>query len=409
MGSARVARQEAPGTQVLARWIVGALVFATFFDLFVQYPIAAPYASALGASPALVGLIVATYSITNLLGNVAAGFGLDRLGRIPLIVAGTVGTAVVLVLYVLVQTPGQLLLLRALHGLTVAALAPGAFALAGDLAAPEERARVMGQNGAIIALAAIVAPAFAGVMQQRAGFAPVFLIDAALLATVGFLVFFVRGVTPGRRGVEATGSQERGTLVALVPALLGPYLAVLAFTTGLGTLVTALPDRLQTLGITPAIRGAAFSTYGIVAALVMVSPLAVRMARRSWRISVTLGLFLVALGLAVASALGATEQAVVERSTLIGAALFGLGFGFLFPALTAEVARRAEREQRGRAFGLFYALYSLGVIVGSLLAGAVGEFAGVAGGWPLVAGALVSGTCAVVLLVARRERRAVGE
>ena len=49
------------------------VVFATFLDLFVQFPVVAPFARTLGAAPALVGLIVGVYSLTNLLGNLAAG------------------------------------------------------------------------------------------------------------------------------------------------------------------------------------------------------------------------------------------------------------------------------------------------------------------------------------------------
>ncbi|MCX7624118.1 MAG: MFS transporter [Thermomicrobium sp.] len=386
-------------------WIVRILVFATFFDLFVQYPIAAPYASTLGASPAFVGAIVAAYSVANLAGNLVAGIALDRIGRFPLLVAGTFGTAAVVTTYAVVSSPTALFALRLLHGLVVAALAPGSFALSGDSVPAEERARAMGINGAIIAFAAIVAPAFAGIVQERYGFATVFLADALLLAVTGVVVALsVRSVRVAEANVRATSGLA--PTWSIVRRLADPYVAVLAFTVALGAFVTALPERLQALGIAPSVRGAAFSTYGIVAALVMVSPLVGRVARRDWARAVTLGLAMIAVGLAVTGADASARG--IERLTLGGAGLFGLGFGFLFPALTAEVARRAGRGERGRAFGWFYALYSLGVVAGSLLAGTIGEFFGSQTGWPLVAGGSVSALGAALChsLSRRRVRNA---
>ena len=56
--------------------------------------------------------------------------------------------------------------------------------------------------------------------------------------------------------------------------------------------------------------------------------------------------------------------------------VFGLGFSLLFPAATALVADAAAPSERGTAFGVFYAVYSLGTIVGSLAAGALSGMAG---------------------------------
>jgi MFS family permease len=46
-------------------------------------------------------------------------------------------------------------------------------------------------------------------------------------------------------------------------------------------------------------------------------------------------------------------------------ALFGLGHGFVFPAASTLVSRRADPEQHGVVTGLFYALLVSGVVVGA--------------------------------------------
>ncbi|MCX2727571.1 MFS transporter [Thermomicrobium sp. 4228-Ro] len=385
-------------------WVLRLLLFASFFDLFVQYPIAAPYASALGASPALVGAIVAAYSVSNLLGNVVAGIALDRFGRFPLLVAGALTTAAVVAAYTLARTPAQLLSLRLLHGLTVAALAPGTFALSGDLAQGDRRARAMGANGAVIALAAIIAPALAGIVQERTGFATVFLLDALVLAVAGSLVLAAGRSLRRLESARGGRAQSPSSALTALRALTVPYGALLLFAFALGTFVTGLPEQLHALGIAPSIRGAAFSTYGLVAAGVMVSPIASRLIRRAWRLGTAIGSLSIAIGLGLAGTGSAVST--VERAVLSGAAFFGLGFGFLFPALTTEVARRTEPGQRGRAFGVFYALYSLGVIGGSLVAGWLSERAGADSGWPLWIGAAVA-LCGVAFPLLERCRSAL--
>ena len=52
--------------------------------------------------------------------------------------------------------------------------------------------------------------------------------------------------------------------------------------------------------------------------------------------------------------------------------VFGVGFGLLFPSLGATVSEVAS-GRRGTAFGIFYAVYSLGVVLGSTASGVVAE------------------------------------
>ena len=388
-------------------WVIRLLVFVAFFDLFVQYPIAAPYATTLGAGPALVGLIVAAYSMANLGANLVAGALLDRWGRSGPLLASFMLTALTVACYALVSTPGQLLGLRLVHGVVVAVLAPGAFALVGDLAPPEQRGRLMGTNGAMIALAAIVAPAVAGILQERAGYAAVFLLDALVLTGAGivFLGFWKRVVRSGP--VQDREPSATGGWSGLIRQEIGPFATILAFAIALGIFVTHVPERLEFLGIPASVRGAAFSTYGILAALVMISPLPSRFLRRAGLQASAAGLSLISIGLLVASAVRSVSPASLEQLTLIGAAIFGIGFGLLFPTVAAEAARRSPPGMRGRAFGVFYALYSLGVVLGALASGWLTEFVGRASGWPLVAGAAVAALACVVPFLERRTREEV--
>ena len=162
-------------------WAARLVVLAAFLDLFMQFSTMAPHARQLGASTVLVGVIVAAYSVTNLFGNLGAGFVLDRWGRRSPMIIGMAVTALAVFSYSLVQTPGQLMAARAVHGIGAAVLAPGAFSIIGDRAAPGQHRRVMGLTGALIAMAALIGPPIAGILRDAWGSDAVFLVDSAFL------------------------------------------------------------------------------------------------------------------------------------------------------------------------------------------------------------------------------------
>jgi MFS family permease len=390
-------------------WAARLVVFASFLDLFSQFPVVAPYARSLGAGPVEVALVVASYDAANLVGNLGAGFLLDGFGRKRSLVGGLLVAAGALLLYGLAATPLQLALLRSVHGLAQAILAPGAFAVISDAVPARRRAPAMGSAGVFIAAAAVAGPPLAGIVADRSGPQAVFAAVAAVLAVVALIVFRLPAApllegAPGRlRGADAV----RALLVRR--PLLAAYGAALAWTVGIGTLVVHLPLVLEAWGAPASVRGGAFGVYALVALLAMAGP-APYLANRLGRyppLAGGLGLVGAALLLlAVGESVGAVYGAM---------AVFGLGFGLLFPAATALVADASLPGERGLAYGIYYAAYSLGVVAGGLLSGLLsGLLGGLPGGLPgaalgpasgapfLVAGLLALAVSVPVAGLARR-------
>lgn len=379
-------------------WAARCVIFVAFLDLFIQFPVVAPYASALGAAPALVGLIVGVYSATNLVGNLAAGAVVDRWGRKGPVLGGLLVSAAALSAYALVAAPGQLLAVRAVHGLAAAVLTPGAFALIGDTAASDRRARVMGINGAIIAVTAMIGPPLSGVGRDALGFGAVFLGGAALmlLAALAFWRGAAETIDRGAEGARpASLSGARWLALWRRPGLLAAYAAAFALTIGLGTLVTHLPQLLARDGSTRS-AGLAFAIYALVAMAVMAGPLG-HLSDRVGRFGpLAGGLALIGVGML---ALGVAPNQI---GASVGMAVFGTGFGLLFPAATALVAEASASRERGTAFGIFYAVYSLGVVVGSLLSGQITELQGELTGAPFLVGAALALLAAPPVSLLRR-------
>ena len=57
------------------------------------------------------------------------------------------------------------------------------------------------------------------------------------------------------------------------------------------------------------------------------------------------------------------------ESLLAVMSVYGLGFGLLFPAMTALLADETEPRTRGAASGVFTAVYSLAVVAGTSATG----------------------------------------
>jgi MFS family permease len=70
-------------------------------------------------------------------------------------------------------------------------------------------------------------------------------------------------------------------------------------------------------------------------------------------------------------------------------ALYGIGYGILFPSISALVADHTIPEERGMATGMFHALLTAGVATGAPIIGWVGGMVGVELGLVLSASILV--------------------
>ena len=360
-------------------WVIRLVVLVSFLDLFMQVPIISTYARSLGATAAMGGLIVGIYSASNLFGNVGAGILLDRVNRKWLVVVGLLATAALLFAYGFVDSPAQLLALRVLHGLAAGALAPGAFTMLADRTADDQHTRSMGLSGALISASAVIGPLLSVGIRDAvggdAGFGAVFATSGTLmlLSAIAFAAF-----VPGSTNVPNDASAKGEPLhLSKNFALARVYLGVLAMTFAIGYLINLLPITLEDAGAAPRISGIAFATFSLAGMAIMASPFqrAIRESARARAIAA--GLVLLAVSNLTLALFGGSALSVSVFPSMI---VFGAGFGLVFPSLGASVAARTAGGNRGTAFGIFYATYSLGVFLGATVSGAIPALGAVAGG-----------------------------
>ena len=375
------------------------VLFLSFVDVFALLPTVAPFVVSLGAGPAAVGLVVGAYSAANLPANILGGILVDRWGRRRVILIGLALAALAVAAYPLAASVGGVVLARLAHGIAGGILVPAVFAAAGDRSGGRGAGRTMGRMGALIGAAAVVAPAGAGILRQTAGTTAVFLTVAALLGA-GFVVAWMGIEDASTRRPRRAATQPPVVRELLrLPPLRRAYAATIVLTAAVGVLAGFLPGSAEALGATPGTVGGLFTLYAVVAAALMLSPLAGRVDRVGADGAAALGLLL------LAAALGLLAVAPTLGLAILGSAVFGAGYGLVFPAVTGASSLAATEETRGRAFGLFNAAFSLGIAIGPPVIGTIAQWLPAVGPFvPAAAMCLIAGLW-IGLAARRRDRR----
>ncbi len=372
------------------------IIVVAFLDTFVQLPIITPYAISLGSSHLLTGAIVAIYSFSNMLGNIVGGHWIDQFGRKKMLLIGMAGVAVILFFYPVAQTGEQLLFFRFIHGLAGGILIPAAFAYVSDLTASRTRGKSMAFTGASIGISAIVGPAFGGIMASKASTEAVFLFVAGLfVVTTFFVIFFLKETykVPERRKLDI---QEFIPLIKH-PLVLQASISAFALMVSNGTLAFALPLQVEDIGMSSETTGMLLSVFGIVALIVFLTPI-----NRVYDKYPAINLIMIGV-IAISISQFILSFFTSFSFSLISMIIYGFGFALIFPSMNKIVADASAEVDRGKAYGIFYAFFSLGAVAGSFISGAASETIGK----PFLVSGIIMLTIMLVIFLLSRTRRTV--
>jgi len=152
------------------------IIFLTIFVNLIGFGIIIPllpfYAEQFGASPIVIGLLFAIFSLCQLVASPALGDLSDRWGRRPVLVFSLIGTVVSFVMLALAQSIVMLFLARIVDGLSGGNIST-ARAYVADVTEPKDRARAYGLIGAAFGLGFIMGPALSGVLAKVSITAPI--------------------------------------------------------------------------------------------------------------------------------------------------------------------------------------------------------------------------------------------
>ena len=180
------------------------IIFLTIFVNLIGFGIIVPllpfYAETFGASPVVIGLLFAVFSLCQLIAAPALGDLSDRYGRRPVLVFSLAGTVVSFVMLALAHSITMLFLARIVDGLSGGNIST-ARAYVADITEPKDRARAYGLIGAAFGLGFIMGPALSGVLARVSYTAPIWAAAAlTLVATAMAWLWLPETVHRARAG-----------------------------------------------------------------------------------------------------------------------------------------------------------------------------------------------------------------
>ncbi len=337
------------------------IIFLTIFVNLVGFGIIIPllpfYAETFGASPLVIGLLFAVFSLCQLAAAPALGDWSDKYGRRPVLIFSLLGTVVSFVMLALAHSITMLFLARIVDGLSGGNIST-ARAYVADITQPKDRARAYGLIGAAFGLGFIFGPALSGVLAKVSYTAPIWAAAAiTLVATAMAWLWLPETVHRAHAGV---GNPFRYLPALLRRASVGRMLVIdfvywFAFSIFQTTFALFAARRF---GFDAPKTGYVFSAFGVLGAIIqggLIRPIVHRLGDTT---TFRCGLIFGAFGL-VAAALSHTV--VLFMITLVPLA-FGIGFGH--PTVASLVSRVARDEEQGRVQGAASAVESLGRTVG---------------------------------------------
>jgi MFS family permease len=351
--------------------------------LFMILPVFALYGETLeGYTPALIGVAIGIYGLTQAALQIPFGMASDRFGRKPVITLGLIIFAIGSVVAATSDTMSGVIIGRALQG--AGAIAAAVMALTADLTREENRLTAMAVIGMSIGVAFAVSLVLGPVLNQWIGVDGIFWLTA-VLALGAVVVLHVVVPRPVRSGFhrDAMTAPQQIRQVIRDPQLLRLDFGILVLHMMLTATFVALPLALRDhAGLATDHHWYVYLPVMLLSMVLMV-PFVI-IAEKKRRIKAVFGAAVLVLGIAeVAFLMGNHSIAGIT----FGLFIFFTAFNVLEATLPSLVAKTVSPDNKGTAMGV----YSSSQFIGAF-------FGGVTGGWLYGAMGMeaVFGLCAVL-------------
>lgn len=348
---------------LLILFAAGLLFWSSLASLLPTLPL---YIESLGASKQQIGIVMGSFAIGMLIFRPQVGMLADRRGRKIVLVIGMAVAAIAPLGYLVVKSLPTLMVIRAFHGISIAAFGTAYIALVGDLSPEHRRGEVIGYMSLVNPIGVAIGPALGGYLQAVAGYTPLF-IASAVLGSLG-LICILPIVNPPVVEKPVNTTDDGFWQLLFSPRVRVPAIVLLLIGLSLGTVHTFIALYIKSTGID--------LNAGLFFTAAAISSFSIRLFAGRASDKYGRGLFITFSLVAYTLALIFIWQANSAFIFLIGAVMEGAASGTAIPMISTMMTDRALPHERGRIFGVSLMGFDVGLTVAGPVVGFVAEHIG---------------------------------
>lgn len=335
-----------------------AAVLLSFLGTSIAFPLRMLYAQAHHATPPELGLMASVFLVGTVIAQLPAGWLVDRWGRVRVIVVGLIAHAIIAVLYIPLNSPAELIVLRFSEGLAIAGIRPGVAAYIADVTPEDHRGEAYGALAASLNVGMLLGPLLGGIIAQSSGFAAAFSVNF-LIEALAIPLVIGRIHEPKRHRDEMSESSGSWRELFTLP-LVGAYSSTMALQVAFAVLGALWAIWVRNLGGSYTYIGFTFSVFALPQ--IFMGATAGRLGDRFGRAR-----FMLFSG-AVAACIYVSYGFVTNLTLIVILGVVeGIAIVFQQPISQSLLADASPRDARGRVQGIAGML--------SAIVGAVASFA----------------------------------
>ena len=367
-------------------------VFALrMLGLFMLLPVFSIVGQTLkGYTPALIGLAIGAYGLTQAVFQIPFGWLSDRFGRKPIILFG-------LVLFML----GSLLAAASDHIYGViagrllqgcGAIASAIMALAADLSRDEQRTKIMASIGMSIGAAFALAMVLGPSLTAWVGLNGLFLVIATLAVVAMFVIYFLTP-DPECQFAQRDAIASKGQFGKILKdsQLMRLNFSIFTLHFLLTSFFVAFPNRLLGLDIKLADHSWIYLVTMLAAVALMLPMIIFAEKKRQHARVMLVGVILIAI---VQFNFGMFQFPLIL--VLVAMVVYFTGFNLMEALLPSMISRIAPLSGKGTALGVYSTSQFLGAFLGGPIAGLTIQYYGMNGVY--LVGGFMALLWAVILL-----------
>ena len=331
------------------------LFFCSFSMIIPELP---SYLEGLGGAD-YKGWIIGLFAMTAAFSRPVSGKLADRVGRVPVIVFGTVVCMVCGGLYPFVLSVPGFLLLRMVHGMSTGFTPTGTSSYVADIAPANRRGEALGIQTLCANVGTAYGPALGSMLTNEYGINTLFYTSSGFsMLSILVLLGLKETLQDKEKFSPKMLNIHRDEVVERRVLLPGLVLVMMVFSFGLN--LTIIPDFSDHLGL---------ENKGIFFTYLTIASICVRFfagkASDIWGREVVL----MAAASTLILAMVYISQADTKVDLLIGACIFGFAHGIAGPTVFAWTIDLARPGKLGRAIATTFIALEVGIFMGAFISG----------------------------------------